>query len=85
MLPFTHLFGYQRVNLGAVIFVIGQAFVDLCSCHAGKTAAYIVHGCSGDNQPHNIMYSDARAFNDHSAPPHARFPSKVTVSSRSHT
>ncbi len=43
-----------------MIFVIGQAFVNLRSGDVWKTADYIIDPGSIDNKPHDIVYANPR-------------------------
>ena len=61
---FTHLLGDQSIDLDAMIFVIGQAFVNLSLGENRKTAQDIFDRRSIDEQSDDIVNTNARALDD---------------------
>lgn len=59
-----HLLSYKHVDLPAVIFVEGQAFVDLRPRKVGKTAVadHAVHGFTVLQQRDDVVNANTRAF-----------------------
>src|ERR1017187_7028173 len=51
----AHLFGHQRVNFRAVIFVVGQAFIDLRLGQIGKAAQHVFNLRTVDDQADDIV------------------------------
>lgn len=60
-----HLAGDQHVNLAAVIFIIGKAFIDLGARDVRETATDNgIHRFPALEQADDVVDSDACAFND---------------------
>jgi hypothetical protein len=61
------------VNLGPVILVVGETFIDLCAGDSRKTWRNGVHGLAILQQPDDVMHTDSRVFD-------ARIPTPDTGS-----
>ena len=79
---FRHLTGDQMVNLGPVILVVGEAFIDLCAGDSRKGLRHGVHGLAVLQQPDDVMHADTRAFEARVSASDAGSFSEVTIGFR---
>src|SRR5947207_10209963 len=59
---FRHLPRDQKINLTAMIFVVGKAFVNLCAGNVRKTARHGIDRFATLQKADNVVNADARAF-----------------------
>src|SRR6266508_1601025 len=76
--------GDQRVQLAAVVLIIGETFINLGARQPWKTSYHLVHGRSGFRHRYHVMHADARTFHDRVARTHPRSLHNVTVTRRNH-
>lgn len=81
-LRFTHLPGNQQVNHRAMIFVIGEAFIDLRASQVRKTARDRVHRLAILQKPYDVMDTNARSFNARLPTAGSFLGDDVTISGR---